>query len=91
MTSVAVLDAYLAALRVRTGLPIAPCVACPGFARGGAALCADCLRAVDTAHDPHGRRGEHDQRGEACGCEPCARAERVVRALVDAAARGETR
>lgn len=77
--SVAVLDAYLAALRVRSGLPIAPCVACPGFARGGDALCLDCLRAMDAAHLP------------VCGCEPCARAERVMRALVDASARGETR
>lgn len=80
MTSVAVLDAYLAALRVRSDLPIAPCVACPGFARGGEALCAACLRAVSDAHD---------QRGEVCRCEDCARAERVVRALVDAAARGD--
>lgn len=76
VASVAVLDAYLAALRVRSGLPIAPCVACPGFARGGDALCLDCLRALDAAH------------ATACGCEPCARAERVMRALTRMAGEG---
>lgn len=72
------LDAYLAALRLRDGLPIAPCVACPCFAYDGAALCAACLTAVAAAHTPP------------CGCGACERAGRIVRAL-DTAPTGEPR